>query len=322
MNDNGGAGSDGPTHGLLVMAYGTPRSTADIESFYTHIRRCRAPEPQQLAELTARYEALGGTSQLAANTAAQVEALRSSMDSDEPGSWVVALGQKHAAPFIEDATAELLASGVSTVVGVVLAPHYSGASVGEYHRRARSVLDEAAAGAPGHGGAPRYGAVDSWHLLEPWLAFQGATLLDRLATMPERTKVLFTAHSLPERSLVGDPYPDQLFESAAEIARRADLARWAGWGIGWQSKGRTADPWRGPDVLEIIEDLADTGRSDGLLVVPQGFTSDHLEVGYDLDIEARAAADRVGLAFARTKVPNADPAVMDGLARLARSQAP
>ena len=127
---------------------------------------------------------------------------------------------------------------------------------------------------------------------------------------------MFTAHSLPERVLVDDPYADQLRQSAEATADAAGLAQWAGWGLGWQSAGRTPEPWRGPDVLAVIRDLADTGRANGILVVPQGFTSDHLEVLYDLDVEAAAVAADVGLAFARTPVVNDDPTVMGGLAAL------
>ena len=140
--------------------------------------------------------------------------------------------------------------------------------------------------------------------------------------MPERTKVLFTAHSRPERVLVDDPYPDQLRQSAAAVAEAAGLDRWAGWALGWQSAGRTPEPWRGPDILEIIRDLAATGAADGVLVCPQGFVSDHLEVVYDLDIEAQKVADEVGLAFARTRVLNADAAVLGALADRVLAAAP
>jgi ferrochelatase len=153
------------------------------------------------------------------------------------------------------------------------------------------------------------------------VAFQAAAVRAALTGLPERTKVVFTAHSLPERALVDDPYADQLRRSAEATAVAAGLARWAGWGLGWQSAGRTAEPWRGPDVLEIVRDLAATGRADGILVVPQGFTSDHLEVLYDLDVEAAAVAAEVGLAFARTPVVNDDPTVMAALAERVRAAA-
>ncbi len=132
--------------------------------------------------------------------------------------------------------------------------------------------------------------------------------------MPQRTKVVFTAHSLPERVLIDDPYPEQLEQSASATAARVGLSRWGDWGLGWQSAGRTAERWRGPDILNILADLADTGRSDAVVVVPQGFTSDHLEVLYDLDIEAESVAQGVGLGFARTRVVNDDPSVMTALA--------
>lgn len=291
--------------GLVVMAYGTPATPAEIEPYYTHIRRGRPPEAAQLADLTRRYQALGGTSSLARRTADQVAAIDAALEERAPGRFRVLLGQKHAAPFVEDAAATLAAGGIDQVVGLVLAPHFSGFSVGVYQGR----LAEAVAG---HGGA--HAGIDSWSDEPAWLELTSQAVVDALGDLPESTKVLFTAHSLPERVLVDDPYPSELAASARAIARRAGLAPWAGWGLAWQSAGRTPEPWRGPDVLEVLRDLADTGRAEGVLVCPQGFVTDHLEVGYDLDIEAQAVADEVGLAFARTRTVDADPGVMGALA--------
>jgi ferrochelatase len=291
--------------GVVVMAYGTPASPADVEPYYTHIRRGRPPSPEQLADLQRRYDALGGTSSMAARTAAQVDAIAAALEKRAPGRFRVARGQKHAAPFVEDAAATLAADGVTDVVGLVLAPHHSGFSVGEYQRR----LAEAVGATGG-----RTAAIDRWSDAPEWLDFTADAVRDALAEMPATTKVLFTAHSLPERVLAGDPYPAELAGSARAIARRAGLATWAGWGLAWQSAGATPEPWRGPDVLEVIRDLAETGRSEGVLVCAQGFVTDHLEVGYDLDIEARAVADDVGLAFGRTRTVDADPVVMGALA--------
>jgi ferrochelatase len=296
--------------GVVVMAYGTPASPADVEAYYTHIRRGRPPTPELLADLVSRYDAIGGISPLASRTRAQLDAVAAALEAADPGRFTVTLGQKHAAPFIEDGVGELTASGVELVVGLVLAPHYSGFSVGQYHERAAATAEV--------DGVPFRG-VDSWHLEPAFVDHQAASVRDRLAGLPERTKVVFTAHSLPERVLAGDPYPDQLHESARAIAERSGLGPWAGWGLGWQSAGRTPEPWRGPDILDIIRDLAGTGRADGILVVPQGFTADHLEVLYDLDIEAAAVAHEVGLRFARTDVVNDDPAVMGALADRVRA---
>ncbi len=284
------------TLGVLVMAYGPPRTPADIEPYYTHIRRGRPPTPELLAELTARYEALGGVSPLAQRTEAQRAAIEAAL----PTGTLVRLGQKHAAPFVEDGLATLVDEGADTIVGLVLAPHFSGFSVGQYHERAGATAAE-------HG--VDYRRVDDWSGLDAWLDFQAAAVDDALADLPEGSTVLFTAHSLPERVLEGDPYPDVLATSAAAIAERAGLD---GWDLAWQSAGRTPEPWRGPDILEVIDALS----APGLLVCAQGFTSDHLEILYDLDIEAAARAAARNIAFARTRSVNADPAVMAGLAGL------
>lgn len=302
----------GGTVGVLVMAYGTPASPEDIPEYYTHIRRGRPPTDEQLADLIGRYAAIGGISPLRERTQAQIDAIGAALEHADPGRYVLQLGQKHAAPFIEDGVAALVDAGVDRIVGVVLAPHYSGFSVGQYHERAGTTAQ--AAGVP-------FVGLDSWSLEPAYLDHQATSLQAQLASLPEQTKVLFTAHSLPERVLVDDPYPDQLRASAAAIADRAGLAEWSGWGLGWQSAGRTPEPWRGPDILDIVRELAATGRADGLLVVPQGFTSDHLEVLFDLDIEAAGVADEVGIAFARTEVVNADPAVMGALAQRVRELA-
>jgi protoporphyrinogen oxidase/ferrochelatase len=290
--------------GLLVMSYGTPSSPQDIEAYYTHIRRGRPPSPEQLAELQGRYEAIGGLSPLARRTRDQAQAVLVALEQAEPGGWQMALGHKHAPPFVEDAVVELADRGVEHIVGLVLAPHWSQASVGEYHKRATEAA--AARDVP-------YAGVASWHDEPAWLDALADRVRQALVPLPEPTRVLFSAHSLPERVLAEDPYPNQLRESAVAIAERAELDP-SGWDLAWQSAGRTPEPWRGPDVNEVIRELATTGQAAGVLVCPQGFVSDHLEVLYDLDIEAARAASEGGLAFARTRSINDEPAVMAALA--------
>ena len=290
------------------MAYGTPASIDDVEAYYTHIRRGRPPTPEQVAELVARYESLGGTSPLRRITEAQAARI----DTALADGWTVALGYKHAAPFIEDAVAALADDGVDAVVGVVLAPHYSQASVGEYLGRLRKAAADHGLDAT---------AVESWHDLPAYVEFLADAIRERLSSLPDRTKVLFTAHSLPERVLAGDPYEDELAASAAAVAARAGLDRWSGWGLAWQSAGRTPEPWRGPDIGDVLDDLAATGRADGALVCPQGFVADHLEVLYDLDQVAAERAATVGLAFARTPSLNDDEVVLAALAERVRAAA-
>jgi ferrochelatase len=289
--------------GLIVMAYGTPRSPAEIEPYYLHIRRGRPPTPEQLAELIMRYDAIGGISPLAQRTEAQRYALEAALEAEMPGRWRVVLGQKHAAPFIEDAVAELAAEGITEAVGLVLAPHFSGFSVGQYQSRAVEAGVEP--GLTMHG-------IEHWHLADAYLDFLTVAVAEARIGQPERHKVLFTAHSLPERVLVDDPYPDELEQSASAVADRLGLADW---GLAWQSAGRTPEPWRGPDILDVMRELAEADATDGVVVCAQGFTADHLEVLYDLDIEAAHLATELGLSFSRTRSLNAEPVVMTALAR-------
>lgn len=284
--------------GVLVMAYGTPASVDDVPAYYTHIRRGRPPTDEQLADLVARYEAIGGVSPLLARTRDQVAGLATVLGD----GFVCALGQKHAAPFIEDGAAELTDRGVRGVVGLVLAPHYSALSVGDYHARVADAL-----------GAVPYAPVDSWHV-EPGLI---ALLADRVKVAlaqyayGERVETLVTAHSLPKRVLdMGDPYPSQVQETAEAVMAAAGVPA-AGWRLAWQSAGRTPEPWLGPDVLEVLRTL---DGCNGVVVCPAGFTSDHLEVLYDIDVQAQAVAAEMGLRLVRTESLNDDPALMTVLA--------
>jgi protoporphyrin/coproporphyrin ferrochelatase len=297
------------TRALVVMAYGTPRSPEEIEPYYTHIRRGRPPTPEQLDELRGRYEAIGGVSPLAARTARQAEAIGEALDAAGPGVWQVTRGNKHVAPFLEDAVAEAAKAAPEVIVGLVMAPHWSKASVAEYHGRAAEVADQQ--------GVP-YVAIDDWSAEPAWLDAQATRVGDALAALPARTEVLFTAHSLPERVLAGDPYAARLEASATAIAERAGLDDAHPWSLAWQSAGRTPEPWRGPDVGDVLRDLGKRDDVDGVLVCPQGFVSDHLEVLYDVDIEAAAIAAEAGMAFARTASVNDDPAVMQALAERVR----
>jgi ferrochelatase len=295
------------TTGVVVMAYGTPRHRDEIAAYYTDIRRGRPPSPEQLADLVARYDAIGGLSPLAARTEAQRATLTRQLDAEKVGAFVVATGLRHADPTIERAVVDVVASGADHVVGLVLAPHHSALSVGAYHERA---ADAAAR----HGVA--YVGIDSWATEPAYVSFLARAVIAGLDPMPPRTIVLFTAHSLPRRILTtGDRYPAEVTATAAAVAAAAGLRRWDQWSVAWQSAGRTPEPWLGPDVLEVIDAVAAIGPGSGLLVCPCGFVADHLEVLYDLDIEARQRAERLGVAFARTPVPNDDGAVMAALAR-------
>lgn len=306
--------------GVLLMAHGTPAAPEEIEPFYTAIRRGRPPPPELLAELTARYQAIGGTSPLTERTAAQVAAVAASLDASSPGRYTVRYGAKFAAPSIETGMAELVDAGVDRVVGVVLTPHEAASGSGEYLRRAATA---AAAARP----APTFVPVRHWHRapgLAPLLADRTAAALDTVpADRRADTAVFFTAHSLPVRALSPtDPYPVQVAESAADVAALLDLESVPGvrWGVAWQSAGRTPDPWLGPALLEEIRRVAEDGAT-AVVVCPVGFVSDHLEILYDLDLEAASLAAEVGLAFVRSRSLNDDPRFVAVLADVVRAAA-
>ena len=208
---------------------------------------------------------------------------------------------KHAPPFIEDGVETLIGTGVGRSVGLVLAPHFPELSVGEYIQRA-----EAAAG-----GRLTMRFVRQWHDSPLYLSALGTRVRVALGHLPKGSEVVFTAHSLPTRILeTGDPYPDQLRATAAAVAELAGVERWR---VAWQSAGRTPEPWLGPDVLDVLSELAAQGVP-GVLVCPAGFVSDHLEILYDLDIEAQQRAEELGIAFARTPSLNDDPKLCAALA--------
>ncbi len=293
------------TTGLLVMAYGTPADLGDVERYYTNIRRGSPPPPDLLAELTQRYRAIGGRSPLAAITRAQARGL------EERLGITAYLGQKHTAPFISDALAAA-AAGATRLVGLVLAPHYSTMSVGDYTRRAQRAAQELS-----WDGSLE--VISSWHLEPGYVRWLAERVTRALAEIPgearSSTTVVFSAHSLPATILAAhDPYPDQLAATAEAVAARLRLERFT---TAWQSAGRTGEAWIGPDLLDVIDGLAASDER-GVVVCPCGFVADHLEVLYDVDIEAKERAAQRGLAFIRTGSPNDDPAFLDALAGVVR----
>jgi ferrochelatase len=293
---------------VVLMAYGTPRSREEILPYYTDIRRGRPPTDELLAELTARYEAIGGLSPLAALTEAQRDAIQRALDDAAPGRFRVSLGLKHAHPMIEEAVADVAATGAEKIVGLVLAPHYSSYSIGQYVGRATAAAEPHGIGVVG---------IDSWATEPAFIDFLANDMRARLAKMPANTKVLFTAHSLPQRIIDGgDPYPHELRSTAVAVAGALGLREHEQWDIAWQSAGRTPEPWIGPDVLEAIDALAASDVPPaGVLVCACGFVADHLEVLFDLDIEAKKHAESRGLVFDRIACVNDDPKVMAALAR-------
>lgn len=291
--------------GVLVMAYGTPERLEDVASYYTHIRRGSPPPPDLLADLLSRYEAVGGPTALNRITRAQADGIARVL-SRRGHDVSVYTGFKHVPPFVGEAVARMAAEGIERAVGLVLAPHYSLRSIAEYERYAEEAR-------------PRDLALDvirSWHDDPGLVAYLAARLRDALARSEGASRVVFTAHSVPEDPAGGDPYAEQLQETSELVAVRAEVEDWE---FAFQSAGRTADRWLKPDVLESIDAIADRGYRS-VVVQAIGFVADHLETLYDLDFEARRAAESRGLAFTRAAMPNDDPAFVEVLARIVETR--
>ncbi|MCT8139515.1 ferrochelatase [Anaerobacillus sp. CMMVII] len=303
------------TIGLLVMAYGTPRSVAEIEPYYTHIRRGRKPSDEMLAELTERYEAIGGLSPLARITEAQGQGLENRLNElSTDVQFKLYLGLKHIAPFIEDAVDQMKADGIEDAVSIVLAPHYSTFSVKSYNGRAKEHSEKI--------NGPKIHSIDSWYDHPKFIQYWTDEIKKTMATMTEEQKdksvVIFSAHSLPEKILqYGDPYPEQLQRTADLIANEAGITNYT---IGWQSEGNTPDPWIGPDVQDLTRDLYNESGYTAYVYCPVGFVADHLEVLYDNDIECKNVTDELGVAYFRPEMPNAKPEFIDCLADVVRTK--
>jgi protoporphyrin/coproporphyrin ferrochelatase len=283
---------------VVLMAYGSPERLADVPAYYADIRGGRPVRPELLADLTERYRRLGVEEHNPLN--AITEQTRAALEREL--SVPVFTGMKHWTPRIAEAAERALAAGASTVVGLVLAPHYSRLSIGGYRRQ----LEDALAGRAG------VAFVESWH--------DERGLIDFLAERVRGAEahVVFTAHSLPARILAeGDPYETQLLETASLVANAAGVRDWS---FSYQSESPTGEPWLQPDILDHLDELHARGIDD-VLLCPVGFVADHLEIFWDLDTEARERADELGMSLGRVPMPNAEPAFVAVLAGIVRRAA-
>lgn len=283
--------------GVLVLSHGTPAAREGIEPFYTEIRRGRPPTPELLADLQRRYDAIGGTSPLAERTADQVAGIARALGDRAPGRFVVEGATKYATPRIESAAERLIAAGVDEVVGIVLSPLRAPMTTDQYHVRARGALD----------GRVPYHPVWSWWCAPGFTELLAARVRDTVASCDgDAPLVAFSAHSLPRKVVVAGTdadYPAELAGAADAISSAAGVKDHV---VCWQSAGRTGDEWLGPDILELLAHL-DAAAVHDVVVCPVGFVSDHLEVLFDLDIEASALAAGRGIRLHRTLSLNDDP---------------
>jgi ferrochelatase len=276
---------------VILMAYGSPERPEDIPAYFSDIRGGRPVRPEAVEELAERYRRIGGSSPLNRITEEQRAAL------EEAVGLPVHVGMKHWSPWIPEAVEQALAGGADRLVGLVLAPHYSRISIGGYRDRLEQSL----------AGRAQLDFVESWHDHEPYLELVAERIRGTDA------HVVFTAHSLPARILAeGDPYRDQLLETSRLVAERAGVSDWS---FAFQSESRTGEPWLEPDILVELENLHERGVRY-VLIAPIGFVSDHLEILWDLDVEAREKAAELGLELERIELPNADPEFIRALVGL------
>jgi ferrochelatase len=284
---------------LVLMAYGSPDSLDDVPAYYADIRGGRPVAPEQLEDLVERYRRLGIERSNPLNEI--TERTRAALEREV--GFPVYTGMRHWRPKIAEAVERALAGGAAQLVGLVLAPHYSRMSIGAYKR----AFEEAV------GGRAETVFVDRWGA-EPGFV---SLLADRVRGFDGH--VVFTAHSLPARILEeGDPYQDELLETARLVAGEAGVADWS---FSYQSESPTGEPWLGPDILVHLEDLANRGVRR-VLVCPVGFVADHLEIRWDLDTEAQERSAELGLELTRIEMPNDDPAFVRTLAGIVRRALP
>jgi protoporphyrin/coproporphyrin ferrochelatase len=294
--------------GLLVMAYGTPYTLDDLEGYYTHIRHGRKPSPEMIEDLRNRYEAIGGISPLARITQDQAEKLEVHLNSIQDDiEFKMYLGLKHIKPFIEDAVKQMHEDGIKEAVSIVLAPHFSTFSVKSYNGRAVEEAEKL--------GGLKITSIESWYEEPKFIGYWADKVKQVFEQMPQEEKdhavLIVSAHSLPEKILqLGDPYPQQLKETADLIAEQAGIENYT---IGWQSAGNTPEPWIGPDVQDLTRDLYQQHYYKAFVFAPVGFVCDHLEVLFDNDIECKAVTDELGVSYYRPEMPNAKEEFIDCL---------
>jgi protoporphyrin/coproporphyrin ferrochelatase len=285
---------------VVLMAYGSPERLEDVPAYYADIRGGRPIRPELLDDLVERYRALGIEEGSPLN--AITEETRAALEREL--ELPVFTGMRHWQPRIAEAAERALEGGATTVVGLVLAPHYSTLSIGKYRALLEDALDARA----------ELRFVESWGEESSFVA-----LLSYRVTMLTQghtdRHVVFTAHSLPARILAeGDPYKEQLLRTAELVAAAAGIDDWS---FSFQSESATGEPWLGPDILDHLAALHDRGVRD-VLVCPVGFVADHLEIRWDLDTEAAQRASELGMTLERIEMPNADPEFVRTLAAIVR----
>ena len=290
------------TTAVVLMAYGSPDRLADVPAYYADIRGGRPVTPEQLDDLVSRYRRLGIEDSNPLNEI--TEATRAALEAEL--GLPVFTGMRHWQPRVAEAVERALEGGADQIVGLVLAPHYSSMSIERYR--------EQLAAAVGDRAELRF--VKRWGTESRFIDLLAERIVAQSNYLPAH--VVFTAHSLPSRILdEGDPYRDELLATSRLVAERAGVGEWT---FAFQSESPTGEPWLGPDILPHLNELAANDVRD-VLLCPVGFVADHLEIRWDLDVEAADRARELGIRLDRIELPNADPAFIAVLAGLVRRAA-
>lgn len=295
--------------GLFVMAYGTPYTEDDIERYYTHIRHGRKPSEEHLEDLRARYKAIGGISPLAEMTKKQAQALCDRLNEvQNEVEYKLYIGLKHINPFIEDAIEQMVKDGIEEAVSIVLAPHFSTFSIKTYNGRAKETIEKL-------GSNMKLVSVEEWYkepkFIEYWKQALNAVFESMSEEEREKACLIVSNHSLPEKiKLAGDPYEDQLIETAKLIKEQTGIKNVE---VGWQSAGQTPEPWLGPDVQDLTRELFEKKGFTSFVYAPVGFVTEHLEVLYDNDYECKVVCNEIGANYYRPPMPNTHPLFIDAM---------
>ena len=289
---------------VLLLAHGSPESPEEIPEYLERVTSGRTLPPRVVEEITQRYQ-LVGFSHLTSWTMKQRDQLARELD------LPVYCGMRNWKPFIGEVLKKMAADGVDHAVVICLAPHNSRTSVGLYRRAVE-----------GDGKLPfTFDFIESWHD-QPLLveAFAERLAAGREAACREagcELPVIFTAHSVPERTITeGDPYQQQAQSTAELVARKTGLKA-DGWTLAFQSQGMSGGPWIGPSVEETITRLRKQGAT-GVFIDPIGFLCDHVEVLYDIDIVFRQFADKLGMRLWRAESLNDSPTLIAALTEMTR----
>lgn len=295
--------------GLLVMAYGTPYKEEDIERYYTHIRHGRKPSQEHLEDLKSRYKAIGGLSPLAKTTQKQAETLCARLNElQDEVEYKLYIGLKHIEPFIEDAVEAMVNDGITEAVSIVLAPHFSTFSIKSYNGRIQEAAEKL-------GGTLKVTSVEAWYdepkFIEYWKQAINGAFAEMTEEEREKACLIVSNHSLPEKiKLAGDPYEDQLIETARLIQQATGVKNVV---VGWQSAGQTPEPWLGPDVQDLTRELYEQKGYRSFVYTPVGFVTEHLEVLFDNDYECKVVCDELGANYRRPAMPNVHPLFIDAM---------